>query len=125
MILNNSAVLEFNRNKRLSPAQKKSLQLMDTKLDQGITLRGQFLAHPTLEQRIEFVATNLTTALLNENDTLAAASCAYMATALPELKQIKATEKNTEVTIELILDREYQKEIKMNYLPLDKITTQH
>lgn len=125
VLLNDSPTLEFDRDKQLSDAQKESLKLMDEKLDQGISLGEEFYTNPSLEQRIEFVAANLVTALLNEREVLAAASCAYIANSLPELKQIKAIEKNGMISIELIFDREYQQELKMNFMPLDKITTQH
>ena len=125
VILNNSPVLELDRRKPLSEAQQESLNLLDEKLDQGITLGDQFYPKPVLEQRIEFVAANLFSALLNDEEVLAAASCAYLAMSLPELKQIKGKEEMGHISIELIFDREYQKEIKLNYLPLDKITTQH
>lgn len=125
VVLNGTPALELDRDKKLSDAQKESLKLMDEKLDQGITLSEEFYTNPSLEQRIEFVAANLFTALLNEQEVLAAASCAYIANSLPELKQIKAIEKDGMVSIELIFDREYQKEMKMNFMPLNKITTQH
>lgn len=123
VLVNGSPILEYDRDKKLSEAQHDSLKLMDEKLDQGITLGGQFIPQPDLEQRIEFVAANLISALLTEEDVLAAASCAYLAKALPDLKQVKALEESGTVSIELIFDREYQPETKMNYMPLDKITS--
>ncbi len=125
VILNDIPEIEFDRNKKLTSTQKNSLHLMDEKLDLGINLNEKFYRNPTLEQRIEFVAANLFSALLNDQEGIAAASCAYIAVSLPELKQIKAVEQNKTVSIELIFDREYQTEIKMNFLPLDKITKQH
>ena len=125
VVLNGSPVLEFDRNKPFSDAQKESLRLMDEKLDEGVTLDDQYYPKPTLEQRVEFVTANLFSALLNDEEMLAAASCAYLAMSLPELKQIKGKEEMGQVTIELIFDREYQKEVKLNFLSLDKITTQH
>lgn len=123
--VNGSPILEYDREKELSIEQHESLELMDKKLHQGITLGEHVITKPNLEQRVEFVAANLISALLNEEEVLAAASCAYLATALPELKQIKALEKKGAVSIELIFDREYQKEIPMSYMPIDKATTQH
>ncbi len=121
--LNGSAILEYDRNQQLSKAQRRALTLMDEKLDQGISLGDEFIPQPGLEQRVEFIAANLVSALLNAEDVLAAASCAYLAKALPELKQIKALEKSGQVAIELIFNREYQKEVKMQYKPLSEIAT--
>ena len=123
--VNGSPILEYDRDKELSVAQHESLELMNEKLNQGITLGEHVITKPNLEQRVEFVAANLISALINEEEVLAAASCAYLATALPELKQIKALEKDGAVSIELIFDREYQKEMPMNYMRIEKVTTQH
>ena len=123
VVLNETPVLEYNRSRVLSAKQRNSLKLMDEKLDQGITLEEKLIPHPSLEQRIEFISANLVSALLNDEEVLAAASCAYIANHLPELKQIKAVTKNEQVSIELIFDREYQQELKMNYTPLDKLTS--
>ena len=123
VVLNETPVLEYNRSKVLSAKQRNSLKLMDEKLDQGITLEEKLIPHPSLEQRIEFISANLVSALLNDEEVLAAASCAYIANHLPELKQIKAVTKDEQVSIELIFDREYQQELKMNYTPLDKLTS--
>ena len=125
VLVNDSPVIEFDRSMPLSDAQHESLKQMDEKLDEGITIDGIFQRQPSLEQRVEFVSANLISALLNDNEVLAAASCAYLANALPELKQIKGIEDSGRLSIELVFDREYQKEVKMNYVPLDKITTQH
>ena len=123
VVLNETPMLEYNRSKVLSAKQRNSLKLMDEKLDQGITLEEKLISHPSLEQRIEFISANLVSALLNDEEVLAAASCAYIANYLPELKQIKAVTKDEQVSIELIFDREYQQELKMNYTPLDKLTS--
>ena len=124
VVLNNSPVLEYNRNKTLSENQRNTLKQMDEKLNQGITLEDEFISQPSLEQRIQFVAGNLVSALLNDEEILAAASCAYIANHLPDLKQILAIHKDEQVSIELIFDREYQQEMKMNYMPMDKLTSQ-
>ncbi len=120
--LNGSAILEYDRNKILSKKQGESLDLMNDKLDQGITLNNQFLANPTKEQRIEFVAANLVSAIMNEEDTLAAASCAYIATALPDLKQLKAIEQDGEIIIALDFIRPYQDETHLTFTPIEKLT---
>lgn len=120
--INGTPMLEYDRAKTLSSTQQQSLERMEEKLDQGLTLGGQHITSPSLEQRIEFISANLISAILNDEEVLAAASCAYIAHALPELKQIKALEKNGEVSIELIFDREYQPEEKLNFVPLKDIS---
>jgi hypothetical protein len=120
--VNGAPMLEYDRAKPLSSAQKQSLTLMEERLDQGLTLGDERIANPSLEQRVEFISANLISAVLNDEEVLAAASCAYIAHALPELKQIKALENNGEVSIELIFDREYQPEEKLNFVPLKNIS---
>ena len=115
-------MLEYNRDRALSPSQEQSLKLMSEKLDQGFDLGNQHVDQPKLEQKIEFVTANLVSAMLNDKETLAAASCAYLAHALPELKQVKAIEVDGEISIELIFDREFQAEEKLNFTPLEEIT---
>ena len=92
VLVNGTPMLEYDRAKELSATQVESLQRMEEKLDQGLELGNELIKKPTLEQRVEFVSANLISAILNENEILAASSCAYVAHALPELKQIKAIE---------------------------------
>jgi len=115
--VNGSPALEYDRTKSLSSTQQKSLALIEEKLNLGLMLGNEQVMNPSLEQRIEFVSANLISAILKDEEVLAAASCAYIAQALPELKQIKALEKNGEISIELIFDREYRPEEKLNFIP--------
>jgi len=119
--VNDSPALEYDRTKSLSNSQQQSLTLMEEKLNKGIVLGDSQIENPSVEQRIEFVAANLIAAVLTDEEVVAAASCAYIANALPDLKQIKALEKNGEVSIELIFDREYQPEEKLNFIPVENI----
>ena len=119
--VNGAPMLEYDRAKTLSAAQQQSLFLMQEKLDKGLTLNENYIANPTLEQRVEFISANLIAAILNDDEVPAAASCAYLAHVLPELKQIKALEENGEISIELIFDRDYQPEEKLNFIPLKNI----
>lgn len=118
--VNGTPMLEYDREKTLTSAQQQSLILMEEKLSHGLSLGNEQVTNPSLEQRVEFVAANLISAILNDEEVTAAASCAYIARALPDLKQIKALEKNDEVSIELIFDREYQAEEKLNFVPPGK-----
>ena len=121
--VNGTPMIEYDRDKILSETQKESLSLMEEKLNQGFRLGGVLISDPKHEQKIEFVTANLISAILDDNEVLAAASCAYIANSLPDLKQVKAFDKNGEVSIELIFDRAYQQEEKLNFTPLEKITT--
>ena len=121
--VNGTPMLEYDREKSLSVAQEESLKLMEEKLSQGFNLGDQLISQPKLEQKIEFVTANLISAILTDDEVLAAASCAYVAHALPELKQIKELENNGEISIELVFDQAYQQEEKLNFTPLQQITS--
>ena len=123
--LNGTPMLEYDRGQALSDRQRESLQRMEEKLDQGILLGERFVTRPERQQRVEYMAANLVAALLEGKDVAAAASCAYLAMALPELKQVKALEKEGNVAIELVFDREYHKEEKLSFVPLDRLKARH
>ena len=121
--VNGNPILEYDRGKELSDAQQQSLKLMEEKLNLGLELGDQLINHPNFEQKIQFVSANLVSALLNDEETIAAAACAYLAYFLPDLKQLKAIEQNGEIGIELIFDREFQAEEKLNFTPIDNFTS--
>ena len=123
--VNGTPMLEYDRSQPLSARQRESLGRIDGKLDQGILLNEQFVSRPSREQRVEYVAANLVAALLEDEEGVAAASCAYLAMVLPELKQVRAIERDGAVAVELVFDREYQKEEQMNFVPLDKLKARH
>ncbi len=125
ILLNGTPMLEYDRGQALSDRQRESLQRMEEKLDQGILLGERFVTRPERQQRVEYMAANLVAALLEGEDVAAAASCAYLAMALPELKQVKALEKEGNVAIELVFDREYCKEEKLSFVPQDRLKARH
>ena len=125
ILLNGTPMLEYDRGQALSDRQRESLQRMEEKLDQGILLGERFVTRPERQQRVEYMAANLVAALLEGEDVAAAASCAWLAMALPELKQVKALEKEGNVAIELVFDREYRKEEKLSFVPQDRLKGRH
>lgn len=125
ILLNGTPMLEYDRGQALSDRQRESLQRMEEKLDQGILLGERFVTRPERQQRVEYMVANLVAALLEGKDVAAAASCAYLAMALPELKQVRALEKEGNVAIELVFDREYRKEEKLSFVPQDRLKARH
>ncbi len=49
---------------------------------------------------------------------MAAAMCSYLAIRLPELKQVKIKDDEGEVSIELIFDEEYRKQVAVGFTGL-------
>ncbi len=115
VFLNGIAQLEYDRTMLLPDHQAAYLDKMDTRMDAGILVDGEMVANPDQNQRTQFAAANLATALKQEDESMAAAMCSYLAIRLPELKQVKIEDKDGEVTIELIFDEEYRKQVAVEF----------
>jgi hypothetical protein len=108
VIVNDQPMLQFDRGKPLSSKQAEYLDKLDARFDAGIELQGEWLEQPNPEQRARWMALALMEGLLYQEDEKAAASLAWLATRLPELKQIQAVVDEQGTRFELIFDREYQ-----------------
>ena len=118
VFLNGIAQLEYDRNKLMPDHQAAYLDKMDAKMDAGIFLDGEMIANPDLNQRTRFAAANLASALKNNDESVAAAMCSYMAIRMPELKQVKIEDDDGEISIELIFDEEYRKQVAVDFTGL-------
>ena len=118
VFLNGIAQLEYDRNKLMPDHQAAYLDKMDTKMDAGIFLDGETIANPDLNQLTRFAAANLAAALKNNDESVAAAMCSYMAIRMPELKQVKIEDDDGEISIELIFDEEYRKQVAVDFTGL-------
>lgn len=107
VVINGEAVIEYDRRKPLAPRQQSFLDRMDQEMDTGISENGDLEASPDALARARFVANSLLAALEEQNDSLAAATCAYLALRLPELKQVRAHQKDGETHIDLVFDKPY------------------
>ena len=115
VFLNGIAQLEYNRDQLLPDHQAAYLDKMDSKMDEGIDVGGEAVENPDLNQRTQFAAANLLHALKTDNETMAAAMCSYMAIRLPELKQVRIEDANGEISIELVFDKEYSKQVAVEF----------
>jgi len=118
VFLDGIAQLEYDRNKLMPDHQAAYLDKMDAKMDAGIFLDGEMVANPDLNQRTRFAAANLASALKNNDESMAAAMCSYMAIRMPELKQVKIEDDDGEISIELIFDEEYRKQVAVDFTGL-------
>ena len=114
VLLNDIAQLEYDREKPLTDYQATYLVKMDEKMDAGIELNGQAIANPDLNQRSQFIAANLLDALKRNDESMSAALCSYLADRLPDLKQIKITEQDENVTIDMVFNEEYVKQVAVD-----------
>ena len=106
VVMDGQAVIEYDRSKPLASRQRLFLDHMDRDMDSGFNLDGRQEASPDLLTRARFVATSLVQALEAQNDSVAAATCAYLAVRLPDLKQVCADKKKDgQIHIDLVFDK--------------------
>lgn len=105
VVVNGEAVIQYDRRKPLAPRQALFLDRMDQDMDSGIGPEDQRGTSPDLIVRARFVANSLFEALDAQNDSVAAATCAYLAQRLPELRQVCADQKDGQTRIELVFDK--------------------
>lgn len=108
IVVNDELVLQYDRNQDLPEHQQQHLDILDNKFDQGIELQGKFLDNPTIEQRAQYMSLSLMEGIMYQEDPKAAVSMAWLATRLPELKQLKVFVDTEGSQFELIFDREYE-----------------
>ena len=116
VLLNDIAQLEYDRDRPLSDYQETYLNSMDEKMDrEGIDIDGQRIDNPDQNQKIQFIAANLLSAMRSDNEGLTSALCTYLATRIPDLKQIKYTDTDGEVTIDLVFDEDYKGQVQVKF----------
>ncbi len=114
--LNGIAQLEYDRNKTLPPQQQLYLEKMDQKMDEGIQVGEDIITNPDIQQRAQFVAANLANAILSDNEAMCAALTAYLANRLTDLRQVKINNTDGEISIELVFDEDYQKQVPVQFI---------
>ena len=117
VVIDGTPHLEYDRSKPLPGSQLASLDRMDQKMDQGIRLGGENIQRPDRVQRAQFVALHLLEAMQEGDDALIAASCAYLASRLPDLRQVKASLADSTVSAELVFDEPYTNEVAVDFVP--------
>jgi hypothetical protein len=110
------AQLEYDRNRPLPVHQAAYLDKMDARMDEGILVGEETIESPELNQRAQFVAGNLVHAFNTGDEQLAAAMCSWLATRLPDLKQVRIRSGDDgEVAIELVFDEDYRRQVAVNF----------
>jgi len=118
VLLNGIAQIEYNREIALPARQRDYLDRMDQDMDAGIQLGNRYIDTPDQTQRAQFIALHLIQSLLVDNEQHIAASCAYLADRLPDLKQVKAvTKPDGAIGIDLVFTEDYTNQIKVEFMP--------
>ena len=117
VLFNGEALFEYDRTKTLPENQRQYLDRMDQQMDGGITLGTEKVENPDQQQRAQFVAFTLVTAIQQDNEAVIAAMNSYLATRYPDLKQVKADtdESSRKVMFDLIFDQEHKNQVKVSF----------
>lgn len=117
VLVNGEALFEYDRTKALPENQRQYLDRMDVQMGEGITLGNEVIANPDEQQRAQFVAFTLITAIQQDNESAIAAMNSYLAVRFPDLKQVKAdTDENSrKVMFDLIFDEEHKNQVKVSF----------
>ena len=116
VVLDGVSQLEYRHSTPLAESQREYLDKLDRRMDAGIELGGRRIESPDALQRAQFVALQLLQAVEAGNEAVAAATCAYLANRLPDLKQVRATTRAGLMTFDLVFDRAYAKEVKVEFM---------
>ena len=117
VLVNGEALFEYDRTKPLPENQRQYLDRMDRQMDEGITLGNEAIAKPDQQQRAQFVAFTLVTAIQQDNEAVIAAMNSYLAVRYPDLKQVKADidQNSKKVMFDLIFDQEHKNQVKVSF----------
>lgn len=122
VVLDGVSQLEYLRATPLQDAQRQYLDRLDARMDGGVELGGRRVEQPNPLQRAQFIALQLLQAVQDGNEAVAAASCAYLANRIPDLQQVRATTRGGLLSFDLVFDRAYAKEIKVEFVkPQDRV----
>jgi len=108
IVVNDQLTLQYDRSKTLPENQQEYLNNMDVKFSRGLELQGEKIDNPSMEQKARYMSLILMESILYKEDSKAAVCLAWLATRLPDLKQLKAIVDDQSTQFELIFDREYQ-----------------
>ena len=119
VLLNGVAQLEYDRDKPLNDYQTAYLDDMDRKMDGGIRIGDTQCENPDQGQRNQYIAANLLHAMRSGDESMTSALCTYLASRIPDMKQLRYTEVGGEVTIEMIFDEDYRKQVAVGFRRLN------
>lgn len=123
VVLNGESQLEFDRGKELPEAHQAALERMDARMDQGILLDSRPIERPDALQRARFVAGLLLQAVQDGNETMAAATCTWLAVRIPHLQQVRGVLREDGLAVDLVFDRGYAPEVKLNFIRPERLSS--
>ena len=123
IVINGQSMIEYDRNTRLPGHQRQFLDKMDVDMDGGLNINGEHFTQPDLKIRAQYIAMHLVQSILNDNEPMIAATCAYLATRIPDLKQVKAVEQGDTISFDLVFTDEQKNQVAVQFDP--GLTSKH
>jgi hypothetical protein len=124
IMYNGTAEVEYDRGKPLQVKQREFLDKTDQNMNAGIYLGNDFIEQPDVLQRAQVMAGHLVQALKDDNEQVIAMTTAYLATRLPELKQVKITEQD-DTMVDLVFDEQRTNQVPVNFYWNDSKSDKH
>ena len=117
IFINGQSRIEYDRNTRLPGHQRQFLDKMDIDMAAGINMNGEHIVKPDLKVRAQYIAMQLVNSIFSENDAMIAATCAYLATRIPDLKQVQAVEQGENISFDLVFTDEQKNQVAVQFDP--------
>lgn len=116
-MINDELMIEYNHDVELGENKLKYLASLDAKFEAGLEIGGQFVADPDIQQRARYMAMSLMEGIMYNDEKMASVSVSWLATRLPDLKQVVAHADHDGTKFELIFDREYTPHVNVEFNP--------
>lgn len=116
VVLDGVSQLEYQRDRPLTEKQRQYLDNLDRDMDAGVELGGRRIESPNALQRAQFVAMQLLQAVRDGNEPVAAATCAYLANRISDIKQVRGAMRGGLLSVDLVFDKAYAKEMKVEFV---------
>ena len=104
VFIDDKQVLSYQKDNRLPGHQRRFLDQMDEDMDSGISLGAETIEKPNEQQRAQYIASYLVNSLLNDNQNMVLACCAYLSHRCPDLNSIQATEEGENISVSLLFN---------------------
>lgn len=117
IVVNEELMYEYHRDVELAENKQKYLASLDHKFDQGLEISGEFVESPSLEQRAKYMTLSLMEGIMYQDEKMASVSLSWLATRLPELKQVIAQVDFDGTQFELVFDQEYTPKVSVDFDP--------
>ncbi|MCA1804824.1 MAG: hypothetical protein LC646_05670 [Xanthomonadaceae bacterium] len=104
-------LLHFECGATLPALQRRQLDALDARLDQGIELGGESIPAPDQGERVRFVIGLLLRALGRDDPGTARGLCTWLSQRLPELSAIRIITRGDDLEVDLECDADQASDV--------------